>query len=86
MDGQGMNAFVESITTDPVTGGHRLFGADGCVFNFDAPFYGSGASSTTPDPDDVGLITPPAGSPDAGMGYAIVGPDWHVTSYGRTGF
>jgi hypothetical protein len=42
MGGQPLNAPVVGISTDLATGGYWLVAADGGLFSFNAPFYGSG--------------------------------------------
>jgi hypothetical protein len=47
--GTPLDAPVVSMTSDPVTGGYWLAAADGGVFSFAAPFYGSRAGQRGPD-------------------------------------
>ncbi|MDA8071182.1 MAG: hypothetical protein M0Z82_06145 [Actinomycetota bacterium] len=70
------------MATDPGTGGYWLVAADGGVFSFDAPFFGSlPASDITPTSRIVGI----AATPD-GNGYRLVGADGGVFDFGNATF
>jgi hypothetical protein len=71
---------IVGITPDAVTGGYWLVGADGGVFDFNAPFLGSAGSLPLRKPV-VGLQ-----ATDDGDGYWLVASDGGVFSYGDATF
>jgi hypothetical protein len=64
------------MAMDPATGGYWLVGADGGVFSFGAPFFGSAASFHLAQPV-VGIAAAPAGN-----GYYLVAKDGGVFTFG----
>ena len=66
--------------TDPATGGYWLVAADGGVFAFGAPFYGSAGALHL-----VAPIVGMAATPD-GRGYWLVASDGGIFAYGDAGF
>jgi N-acetylmuramoyl-L-alanine amidase len=71
---------VVGTATDPATGGYWIVAANGGVFSFDAPFYGSAGALTLTRPV-VGM----AATPD-GKGYWLVASDGGIFSYGDAAF
>jgi hypothetical protein len=71
---------IVGIAPDPVTGGYWLVGADGGVFDFNAPFLGSAGSIPLREPV-VGME-----ATDDGDGYWLVAADGGVFSYGDAPF
>ena len=64
------------MATDPATGGYWLVAADGGVFSYDAPYYGSMGGTPLNQPI-VGM----AAAPD-GNGYWLVARDGGIFSFG----
>jgi hypothetical protein len=71
---------IVGITPDPVTGGYWLVGADGGIFDFNAPFLGSAGSIPLRQPI-VGME-----ATDDGDGYWLVASDGGVFTYGDAPF
>jgi hypothetical protein len=71
---------IVGITPDAVTGGYWLVGADGGVFDFNAPFLGSAGAVPLRQPV-VGLE-----ATDDGGGYWLVAADGGIFSYGDAPF
>ena len=71
---------IVGIAPDPVTGGYWLVGADGGVFDFNAPFLGSAGGIPLRQPV-VGLE-----ATDDGGGYWLVAADGGIFSYGDAPF
>jgi hypothetical protein len=71
---------IVGIAPDAVTGGYWLVGADGGVFDFNAPFFGSAGALPLRKPV-VGI----EGTDDGG-GYWIVASDGGIFSYGDATF
>ena len=70
---------------DPATGGYWEVGADGGVFSFNAPFYGSMGGKPVNAPM-VSIDPLPIGSGNPGGGYWEVGGDGGVFSFGNVMF
>lgn len=68
------------MAADPTTGGYWLDAADGGVFSFDAPFYGSTGSTRLNQPC-VGMVSMPSGD-----GYRFVAADGGIFDFGSAGF
>jgi hypothetical protein len=68
------------MAADPATGGYWLVAADGGIFSFDAPFYGSTGAVHLNQPV-VGM----AATPD-GKGYWLVARDGGVFRFGDATF
>ena len=75
-----LNRPIISMTTDPATGGYWLLAADGGVFSFHAPFYGS-IGAIHFNPPAVGMVP----TPDGG-GYFFVASDGGIFDFGDAGF
>jgi hypothetical protein len=75
-----LNRPIVAAALDPQTGGYWLAAADGGVFSFHAPFYGSAAA--TPLHAAVVGIT----SAQNGTGYRLAALDGGLFDYGRAGF
>lgn len=80
MNHTSLNAPIVGITTDPNTGGYWLLAADGGVFAFDAPFYGSMGGKTLNAP----IVS--MESTSDGYGYWFVAADGGVFSFGDAQF
>jgi hypothetical protein len=66
---------IVGMAADPATGGYWFVAADGGVFSFNAPFYGSMGGQSLSKPV-VGL----AATPDSG-GYWLVGSDGGIFTF-----
>jgi hypothetical protein len=75
MGGQHLNQPIVGMTVDQATGGYWLVAADGGVFSFNAPFYGSTGNIRLNQPI-VGIASTPSGS-----GYRFVAADGGVFSF-----
>jgi hypothetical protein len=71
---------IVGLAPDPATGGYWLVGADGGVFDFNAPFLGSAGGIPLRQPV-VGLE-----ATDDGEGYWLVAADGGIFSYGDAPF
>ncbi len=80
MAGHRLNRPVVAIVTDNVTGGYWIVAADGGIFSFAAPFYGSTGN--------LNLARPIVGiqRTDDGMGYRLVAADGGVFDFGDAAF
>ncbi len=76
--GVQLNRPVNGVTA--AVGGYRMVAADGGIFSFGAPFYGSMGGKFLAGPV-VGM----ASSPD-GLGYWLVGSDGGIFCYGDAQF
>jgi N-acetylmuramoyl-L-alanine amidase len=76
----GPNAPIVGMAADPNGRGYWLVGADGGVFNYGPPFYGSTGSLHLNAPI-VGMAAPPSGS-----GYWLAASDGGIFSYGLAQF
>ena len=64
------------MTTDPTGQGYRMVAADGGIFSFSAPFFGS--LGATPPPTPIITMTPSAD----GNGYYMLSADGNVYGFG----
>ncbi len=78
--GVHLNAPIISMSIDPATGGYWLLGADGGVFSFNAPFFGSTGNLHLNKPV-VGMT-----STADGGGYWFVASDGGIFSFGDAVF
>ncbi len=78
--GVHLNAPIISMSVDPSTGGYWLLGADGGVFSFNAPFFGSTGSLHLNKPV-VGMT-----ATSDGGGYWFVASDGGIFSFGDAVF
>lgn len=78
--GTRLEAPIVGMATDQVTGGYWLVAADGGVFSFDAPFFGSMGGRPLNAPI-VGMAADPSGN-----GYWLVASDGGVFSFGGAGY
>jgi len=76
MGGTHLNRPVVGITADPSGRGYRMVAADGGIFSFGAPFYGSLGGTTVSAP-----ISTMAASLD-GNGYYLMGTDGSLYAFG----
>jgi hypothetical protein len=98
---EALAAPMVAMATDRATGGYWLVGADGGVFAYDAPFYGSAATdhlwgpivaiSPYVAPPATGLLTAtattlPGQSAGLPTGYWLAGADGGVFSFGQAPF
>ena len=71
-----LNQPIVGMAPDTATGGYWLVGADGGVFAFDAPYYGSTGNIHLNQPI-VGMAASPGGS-----GYWLAAKDGGIFSFG----
>ena len=76
MGGTRLNQPVVGMSIDPVTGGYWEVAADGGVFSFTAPFFGSTGNIRLNKPV-VGMTNTPTG-----QGYRFVASDGGVFDFG----
>jgi hypothetical protein len=75
-----LNQPIVGMAADPASGGYWMVAADGGVFSFDAPFFGS-TGALHLDKPIVGI----AATPDGG-GYWMVASDGGIFAFGDASF
>ena len=80
MGGRYLAQPVVGMADDPASGGYWLVAADGGVFSFDAPFFGSTGGVALADP--VTALT----ALGDGQGYRMVATDGGIFDFGAAPF